>query len=641
MKKLVFIFFVLFPSLGWGVVQTDTLRPNGNGTFNNWDDNNTAGCAATASNYLRVNTNSRGDTLSVDVIAGVCNNGDQFTSHNLAPFTSDHNNIDTVRIQIFLTGTVATDSARIGMVLGTDSIWSSRFVLTGSDAMYEFASATDPHGNPWEKITVDSLETAVHSKLGTNGRIWDTEEIAVVVYTVETGPPPPGAPGPTSAVRFYFPSSGASPANIAFGFGLSTKWNDTTQASIQGWRNKLVATTHSNTAMTSRTDSSTAASSEFHCLGQWISDPLANQYVSGSFKGQRKGRQSATGLNGTIAYCVYLIKKDGTLIGLSLPLTASDNTAATPPEMSTTTTNRRFLNASETTPVTMTPFGVPDSARLVVELGFRDSSTSTTQNSLARIGDPTDSTDLLENDTQTSNGAPWIQSSTPIIFYNTASCDKQDTLLPVSSSASGTWVEPAIELCSPSANDWDYVNDGFSHDGDAEYLECSGVSGGGCGTGAGQDSVNIADFSPAGLTTIDSVRLEAWIKRVSGAAADSVRLIMKTTTEAVQPAQTITTAYARYVYTRSTNPAGGVWTDAAVDSLRALYHGFPTSSTTDLRLTSIYYVVFWTDNTCAAGDNRRRRLLTGEKETDWEEKNEELARKSPTFMFRADSVFVK
>jgi len=179
MKKLLAVFFFLtIPA--WGEICRDTLRPNANGEFNNWDDCNTAGCAPTASNYLRVNTDANTDTIATDVDL-VCLLGNVLTSHHLPEFNEVHISIDTVRIRVRLWRVVATDSARIGMKIGTDTIWTSRFVLTLSPTFYEFTSHLDPHGNGWEKAAFDSLEICVEAKAATLGRVFDTEEIAVVV----------------------------------------------------------------------------------------------------------------------------------------------------------------------------------------------------------------------------------------------------------------------------------------------------------------------------------------------------------------------------------------------------------------------------------------------------------------------------
>jgi len=183
MKKLLFAFlFLTAPAFAvYPAICYDTLRPNANGGFNNWDDCNTAGCAATASNYLRVNTSATTATIATDVDL-VCLLGNVLTSHHVANFTRTHVSIDTVRIRVKLWGTVATDSCRIGMMVGTDTIWTARFVLTTTPTFYTFTSHTDPHGNGWENAPLDSLEICVSPKAATLGRIFDTEEMAEVVF---------------------------------------------------------------------------------------------------------------------------------------------------------------------------------------------------------------------------------------------------------------------------------------------------------------------------------------------------------------------------------------------------------------------------------------------------------------------------
>lgn len=120
--------------------------------------------------------------------------------------------------------------------------------------------------------------------------------------------------------------------------------------------------------------------------------------------------------NLTTAVAIKVIKADGTDRGVLLAVSASDDTAATPPEWSSTTlTNRRFQDSSENASITLSSLAVSDGDYLVVELGARQASTSTATNWGARIGDGAAS-DLAEDDTTTAANNPWIEFSGNLLF---------------------------------------------------------------------------------------------------------------------------------------------------------------------------------------------------------------------------------
>jgi hypothetical protein len=445
---------------------------------------------------------------------------------------------------------------------------------------------------------------------------------------------------PATAARFYFNSTtNSAPVNIRFGLGLSAGWNDTSVAGSSNWRGQLKSLSQkTNSASATRTENNDAASTPNNiCFGMWISDPLENQTVRGTIKGQAKYRESNSAASATCAIAVYIIDKTGAAVTNPqvLAITASDANTVTPPEFSTTFTNRRHLNVSEATPITLTTAFIPESGRIVIERGAMEIGTTTTHTVNIRTGDEVDSSDLAENDTQTSNGIGWVEFSNPLAFFS--ACDKQDTLQPTSLGTYTDWVSssgcPALCACSQT-NIWTFIDESNNHDADATYV-WNDVLGGTCSTLPGKVSFGVVDFASA-FDTIDSVRMVAWAR--STTAGDTLQLFMRTSSDLNANPVNLTTSYAYYDFTSATKPGGGGWTDAAVDSLQIGVRN--ASNGSEPRVTSAYAVVFYSSG-CTAGDNRRRRILTGEKENDKEKKNEEMARKSPAFVFGAPGVWVK
>ena len=91
-----------------------------------------------------------------------------------------------------------------------------------------------------------------------------------------------------------------------------------------------------------------------------------------------------------------------------LSVAASDNTAAGPPELLTTAATRRFQDAAEATSLALTSRTFAAGDYLVIEVGFRKASTSTSTTVTLRFGDSA-ATDFAHTDALTTDLNPWVE----------------------------------------------------------------------------------------------------------------------------------------------------------------------------------------------------------------------------------------
>jgi len=172
----------------------------------------------------------------------------------------------------------------------------------------------------------------------------------------------------------------------------------------------------SNTVITFYTFYASVGASPEYSLGmQYVSDPIDGQTISGTVKAQIICRESNAATDATMAITIKVVSNDGgTLRGTLLAIAASDLINTSPPEWTTTATNRRFLDASEVTPVTLTPVVAQDGDRIVVEIGMREVTTTSSRYGRFWLGDD-GASDLPEDDTTTDTTMnPWIEFSQTI-----------------------------------------------------------------------------------------------------------------------------------------------------------------------------------------------------------------------------------
>ncbi len=211
------------------------------------------------------------------------------------------------------------------------------------------------------------------------------------------------------ATRLY-PTPASTPALTPGSW--SAGWNKTT-----GTVNReLSPTPRYVTATDGNTNTASGTSGHFTAVARCVSPPLfGDQTISGTLKGQFKCIETAAGDNYTVAVAVKVIKPDGTDRGVVLAVSASDNTAATPPEMATAAdTNRGLQDSSENKSITLSSVSAISGDRIVVEFGYRQASTSTNVG-VVDFGD-SNGADLPEDDTSTSALNAWVEFSGNLAF---------------------------------------------------------------------------------------------------------------------------------------------------------------------------------------------------------------------------------
>lgn len=215
--------------------------------------------------------------------------------------------------------------------------------------------------------------------------------------------------------RFYLPSTGTAAINPSF----DAAWNDTSQVA-----SRPANTTKGTSSFVEVADTEASSSNLWDvCLGRFISEPLAAQTIAGAVKGYIRARESAAGANARSQMVIRVVSGDGSVVRGTLH--EQDNRTINESEWVATTTltaarNARFptTQASAAVP-SMTSVTAQDGDRIVIEVGGRAVNTVTTTFTLAmRFGE--NAADLAENETGTTEGAPWIEFDSSIQFLSAA-----------------------------------------------------------------------------------------------------------------------------------------------------------------------------------------------------------------------------
>lgn len=230
------------------------------------------------------------------------------------------------------------------------------------------------------------------------------------------------------ATRLYFSKETAAGVTPS---GWSAGWNKTTGVGTD--REISTRKQIDTSGLESITNAGVGTSGQFTALFRCVSPPMQAQTLSGSLKGQMLCSEAASGDNYTIALAVKVIQSGGSDRGVLVAVSASDDTSTTPPELNTTNENRKFRDSSEAASFSFSDLAVSSGDRIVVEVGFRQASSSTNLGGAFRGN--TAASDLGENDTDIT-GLPWIEFTGTIAFdttyFNSASTPAD------SASATGT-----------------------------------------------------------------------------------------------------------------------------------------------------------------------------------------------------------
>lgn len=225
------------------------------------------------------------------------------------------------------------------------------------------------------------------------------------------------------ATRIYLGNGGFVGGNSTTDTGpllpdsWSAGWNKTTGAlsrPANQFKSANSDTAHSQSLAASGTSGHYTALQRFV-----LTRALAAQTISGNVKGQIYAQESAAGDNYTVAIAIKVVQADGSDRGVLLAVTASDDTSTTPPEIATaSSTNRRFLDASESASIALSSLAVSAGDYLVVEVGVRQASTSTGLATMASRAEQSTGTDAPEDDTETLARSHWLEFDANLEFLD-------------------------------------------------------------------------------------------------------------------------------------------------------------------------------------------------------------------------------
>jgi hypothetical protein len=203
------------------------------------------------------------------------------------------------------------------------------------------------------------------------------------------------------ATRFYFPASTAADVSPSVDAG----WNYVSEAV----RRELVKYKGAS-AITVGTRIGIWTAGNYALDRQYVSNPIAAQTISGTFKMQLMTREyNAANDVVAILLCVKVVSGDGnTVRGTLLSL----NNYGSILEFINAASHRNKTGADGDA---LTQVVAQDGDRIVVEIGYTDAF-GTDPEANAKWGE--NATDLPENETQTTNGAGWVEFSGSVRLQN-------------------------------------------------------------------------------------------------------------------------------------------------------------------------------------------------------------------------------
>jgi hypothetical protein len=190
-------------------------------------------------------------------------------------------------------------------------------------------------------------------------------------------------------------------------------WNDTTStttSTLQG---------HTAASASTASQAGTGVSGQFRALSRFVSPPLKAQTIDGTVSGVFRASQGAATDDYTLAVGIKVIQSDGTDRGTLLAVVASDDPATHEFALTGSGVSRRlFRDVAESSSISLSSVSVSAGDRIVVEVGFRQGSTSTNNASLALYANSRGDgiADLPFSDGDATNGVPWVEFSADIKF---------------------------------------------------------------------------------------------------------------------------------------------------------------------------------------------------------------------------------
>lgn len=141
---------------------------------------------------------------------------------------------------------------------------------------------------------------------------------------------------------------------------------------------------------------------------QYISPPLAPQTISGTFKGQVMVKEIVATDNVDQLYVVVkVINSAGTVAGTPFAFANATTTL----EFGTVSTNKKIADGDA-----LTSYQCAYGDRLLIEIGYSNSTAGTTPEATGKWGAPAATADLPEDETATTVGVAWVEFSMNIQF---------------------------------------------------------------------------------------------------------------------------------------------------------------------------------------------------------------------------------
>lgn len=144
---------------------------------------------------------------------------------------------------------------------------------------------------------------------------------------------------------------------------------------------------------------------------QFFSPQLAKQTIAGTVKGQIMAFEAASATNASSQMVIRAVSADGTSVRGTL---LAGHTSAISSEWNPTTPRNVKMPRADLSPASLSSTAVEDGDYLLIEIGARITSTNTGNNAMRWVG--SGAADLPENETQTTDGYPWIEFSQNLIW---------------------------------------------------------------------------------------------------------------------------------------------------------------------------------------------------------------------------------
>jgi hypothetical protein len=211
------------------------------------------------------------------------------------------------------------------------------------------------------------------------------------------------------ATRFYLPSTGTPAISPAFN---GTVWNGGTGNADR----RTMVTARISSAMTDKSGLDTVTEAQYELVRQYLSESLAAQTISGSFKGQVRARAANIGSR-AMALRLCKVSADGSTVTEQLArFTAIDAADTVPPAYGTTSTNRRLETSPlDTFAIAFSDITIAAGEHLMLEFGSLSNTISTPRPATLVFGDDS-GTDLAEDESTTAANNPWVEFTDDITF---------------------------------------------------------------------------------------------------------------------------------------------------------------------------------------------------------------------------------